>query len=146
MRGKSIGLITCGILASSAMAEPETPARGTALRGALLDTVRVSAEHDLGAPVEFVVRTLLADGDRAFAMLSAQRPGGGAIDIAQTPMVLRDKVPLDFIDGPEVVAFMYRTNGVWTIDQYATGSTDAWWAGGPACENYATLLPRGVCP
>ncbi len=146
MRRMTLMLFICGILTSAAMADPVTPERGSALRSELLDTVRRAAEHDLGAPVEFVVNTLLVDGDRAFAMLDAQRPGGGAIDLAQSPMVLRDKTPLDLIDGPNVVAFIVRVNGEWAIDQYGTGSTDAWWAGGPACEHYASLLPVGVCP
>ena len=41
----------------------EEPARGTALRGNLMDAVRPHAEWVLGAPVIFVVNDLRVSGD-----------------------------------------------------------------------------------
>lgn len=95
----------------AALAAPETPAKGTALRSDLLDTLRVFAGYDLGPPVEFVVLYLQADGDRAFARVMAQRPGGAPIDLAATPMVKRDQIPIDLIDGPRMEAFLARGGG-----------------------------------
>ncbi|SEV89907.1 hypothetical protein SAMN04488515_0132 [Cognatiyoonia koreensis] len=147
MKGKLAGMIvTLACVATTVPAEPVTPARGTALRAELMDTVRAHVVNDLGAPIEFVVNTLLVEDGRGLAMLSAQRPGGGAIDISQTPLVLRDGIAAWEIDGPEVVAFLYLQSGNWYVDDYSVGATDAWWAGGPFCREYASVLPAQVCP
>lgn len=142
---KSILSLCIVFLAQVATAAPETPAKGTPLRQALLDTLRVIAGYDLGAPVEFVVISMQADGDRAFAQVMAQRPGGVAIDIASTPLAQRDQIPTDFIDGPRMEAFLMRENGFWYIDAYAIGATDVWWVGPPYCADYAQFLPDGAC-
>ncbi len=47
------GLLVAGL--APVCADPFEPARGSQLRLDFLDTVRVIAEYELGAPVEFVV-------------------------------------------------------------------------------------------
>ena len=128
-------------LAATATAEPVSPAPGTAARADLLDTLRVAVGLQLGGPVEFVVDDLRVDGDRAFALVTARRPGGGAIDLAQTPLHLRDGRPLEEIDGPAVAAYLYRAAGDWYVDAFTVGATDAWWLSGPDC---AVFFP-GTC-
>ena len=133
------------VLAAPAVAEPVEPPRGSALRAALLDAVRGPAEHDLGAPVEFVVEALRADGDVALARVTAQRPGGGAIDTDTAPLIAREGIPPSLVDGPHVVAFLRRgPDGAWSVETHSTGATDMWWVGW-RCETYAALLPEGAC-
>ena len=133
------------VLAAPLHAEPVEPPRGSALRAALLDAVRGPAEDDLGAPVEFVVEALHADGDVALARVTAQRPGGGAIDTDASPLVAREGIPPSLVDGPHIVAFLQRgADGVWTVETHSTGATDMWWVGW-RCERYASLLPQGAC-
>lgn len=146
MKGKIVAFGISLICTSAVLAEPTTPARGSDLRRDLLASVRVMAAYDLGAPVEFVVDSLEADEDRAFAMLSIQRPGGAAIDLSQSPMVSRDGIPPDLIDGAVMVAFLQQIGGHWYIDEYSIGATDVWWAGGEFCADYASMLPKQACP
>ncbi|MEL6573367.1 MAG: hypothetical protein AAFQ64_17035 [Pseudomonadota bacterium] len=134
-----------GLAAQMAAAAPETPAAGTPLRQDLLNTIRVMAGFDLGPPIEFVVLDLRVDGDRAFAQVMAQRPGGAPIDLATSPMAQRDQVPTDLIDGPRMEAFLVHENGAWYVDAYAIGATDVWWIGPPFCAAYAQLLPDWAC-
>ena len=138
-------LALAGAGAGPAAAQGVEPARGTALRSALLEAVRVVAEHDLGAPVEFVVNRLRAEGDVALAVLSAQRPGGGAIDMAAAPMMARDGLSPAEVDGPELVAFLRRgAPGNWQVVAWSTGATDLWW---PTydCPTFRSLLPEEAC-
>lgn len=132
------------LIAGPACAQGVEPPRGSALRGEVLDAVRVVAEQDLGPPVEFIVTWLRVDGDVAFARLDAQRPGGGAIDIPQIPLVTKLGVPPDMIDGPRVEAFLRRTATGWQVIEHATGATDVWWFGYD-CAVFAGVQPVGSC-
>lgn len=144
MRRYLIGSLAGLGFATLGLAQPMTPERGTALRSDVLNAARVAAIYDLGAPIEFVVDHLVVDNDRAFAMLSAQRPGGGQIDLAQTPIVLRGDRPIDVFDGPHIVAFLIKDGGAWAVSDHMTGATDVWWAG-PYCDDYDTVLPAQFC-
>ena len=129
---------------SLSAADPVTPPRGSALRAELLDTVRVMAEYDLGAPVEFVVTELHAEGDRAFGRLMAQRPGGPQIDMAATPIVMRRGVSVDMIDGLRIEVFFHRVGERWYLYEYGLGSTDVWWWGFE-CQHYGAFLRDWGC-
>ena len=143
---KKLSVIIWACLAPfAAIAAPETPAPGTPLRQEIMDTIRVLAGFDLGPPIEFVVIQLEVDGNRAFARVMAQRPGGTPISIVETPMVQRDQMPIDLIDGPRMEAFLVNANGKWYVDAYAIGATDVWWIGPPFCGNYAQFLPEQAC-
>jgi hypothetical protein len=132
------------VLAGALQADPAEPPRGSAARAAILDTIRVMAEYDLGAPVEFVVLDLAAEGDLAFARLMAQRPGDVPIDMSDIPMVTRRFVPPDLIDGPRIEAFLARTDGRWHVVEYGVGSTDVWWWAFD-CDRYGAFLRDWGC-
>lgn len=144
------GALVAGLMqATAAMSQPVEPAPGTDIRRDLLDALRPIAEDALGGQIEFVVRDLLVDGDYAFANVDARRPGGGEIDLAQSPLHLRDGEPLSLIDGPSVVAYLERQGGAWVVTRHSTGATDLWWV----CldpDNYGAIFEvvlnrPGVC-
>ncbi|MEZ5911786.1 MAG: hypothetical protein R3D84_05770 [Paracoccaceae bacterium] len=85
LRTLILALTAALTLAGAAAAQYYEPARGTAERAALMDTLRPLAIGYLGAPVEFVVQDPRVSGDLAMAFVMAQRPGGGQIDMAATP-------------------------------------------------------------
>lgn len=131
-------------LASIAQATPFEPPRGSELRQELLDTIRLLAEYDLGAPVEFRVIEIQVDGNIAFARMMAQRPGGGEIDMVDTPMVRwRYAEPYEF-DGPRFEVFYVRTETGWQITDFGMGSTDVWWSQ-YRCETFGSLLQEYGC-
>lgn len=131
-------------LSTLAHAEPVEPPRGSALRAELLDTIRRDVEPRFGGPVEFVVDTLLVQDRRAIANLTAQRPGGAAIVLEDTPLVTVEGTPRDLIDGPTVQAYLYRPGTYWQIVEYSIGATDAWWWGWD-CRNYGDFFPEPLC-
>lgn len=143
MRGILSAFLLC--LAGVSAAAPAEPPRGSDLRRDMLDALRPFAEYDLGPPVEFVVDTLLYEGDRGFAIVNAQRPGGRRIALNETPMVVRDNEPFSLFDGTQMVAFLYRQGGQWRPEVYEIGATDAWWASTAYCTEYSVFLPEQVC-
>lgn len=138
-------IFTVLLSAQSVSAEVYTPAPGTPERSGILNAIRVMAGYDLGGAIVFVVSSLEVMGDHAFLMAEATRPGGQQIDLTQTPLVLRDGIPTDFIDGASVQAFLKRLDGHWYVEAYAVGATDVWWAGPPYCADYGEMLPQGAC-
>jgi len=124
----------------------EEPARGTDTRKALMDAIRPFAEWQLGAPVQFVVHDLRRAGDVAFAALSAQRPGGAAIDLFQTPAVQRGEEDGSF-DITEIHVLYKKSGNTWVAVHRSFGATDAWWSWGPLCAEFRAVTPdacRGV--
>lgn len=122
----------------------ETPARGSADRRGMMDAMRPIAEWNLGAPVEFVVHELRLDGRVGFASVTPQRPGGGYIDPASTPMVLRDGADLSHLDGISMQALLQRQDRTWVVVHSAIGATDVWWADPRLCAQWAGVIPE-VC-
>lgn len=120
------------------------PARGTAERGAMMDAMRPLAEWNLGAPVEFVVHDLRVDGRAGFASVTPQRPGGKAIDIRQTPMVRRDGMEPDYIEGVNLQALLMKEGQTWVAVHWAIGATDVWWADRRFCGQWGRVIPE-VC-
>ena len=118
------------------------PPAGTTLRADILDAMRPHAEWSFGAPVEFVVREMRVAGDTAFVWASAQRPGGGTIALADTPLVQRDGRPIDLVDGPEVQALLKRSGRTWVAVHHAEGATDAWWWSVDFCPGWGEVLPN----
>lgn len=136
-------LMLCLALPSPAAAWTE-PARGTAERRAMMDAMRPLAEMNLGAPVEFVVHGLRVDGRAGFAMVSAQRPGGGEIDLAQTPLVRQQGLDPEFMDGASMQALLWKSGQSWVVAHWAIGATDVWWADPAFCPQWAAVTPE-VC-
>ncbi|WP_460274171.1 hypothetical protein [Celeribacter sp. ULVN23_4] len=124
------------------------PARGSQERGQIMNALRPVVEWQLGAPVEFVVQQLRASEDRAFAIVVPQRPGGGHIDIRQTPMVRffgDDPYFYEEVGGIDVVAFLIREGDQWAVVDHSIGATDVWFAREPYCTVFPNVL-TGYCP
>lgn len=122
----------------------ETPVRGAAERRAMMDALRPIAEWSLGAPVEFVIDDLRVAGRAGFAAVTPQRPGGGRIDIATTPMVLRDGEDPAYLDGIAMQALLQKQGQTWVVVHSGIGATDVWWADPRFCGQWAGVIPE-VC-
>ena len=101
------------------------PPTGSPLRSEVLNAARPTFESETGGAIEFVVRRLNVAGDWAFGDVRLQRPGGGQIDWRKT------KYAADFAGGmfdPSGSFFLVRrSDGVWTVVEFATGPTDIAW-------------------
>lgn len=117
------------------------PQRGSQERKAMLDAMRVFAEEELGAPVEFMVYDLRSNGTIGFAAVHAQRPGGGAIDLMQTPGAKNGTLDPEYMDGASMQALMRRSGQTWVAVNWAIGATDVWFAYGPYCRRYRAVIP-----
>ena len=102
----------------------DVPARGTALRAALMDAARPAAERDLGAPVEFVV--------------------GQLIDLRLTPLVARDGNDPEYMDGTHMEVLYRRSGATWIAVAWQFGSTDVWYATPEYCAAFRAVIPE-VC-
>lgn len=137
------GLLFAGLSGPALAQGWESPARGSALRADLLDALRPMVEWDLGAPVEFVVHEMRVQGDLAFAMLVAQRPGGGEIDLARTPMVARGDFDPELAEvGAGVQALWVRSGRMWVAKHHAVGATDVWYSWEPICAEFRSIIPE----
>ncbi len=141
----TLAIFCCAMSAGAVLAEVTTPQPGTQERGDILDAVRVMVGYDLGGPIEFTGVGLQIENGFGFVQATATRPGGQAININETPLVLRDGVSPDFIDGTSVQAFITQAGGDWYVHAYAVGATDVWWIGDPYCTDYAAFLPEQAC-
>ncbi len=141
--GAVLGLLL--LLAGAAGAQGwREPARGTPERRALMDAIRPLAASLFGPPVEFVVERLRVSGDFAFASVTAQRPGGGPIDVYRTPgwasgYFLPDA---DWTGGQ---ALLRRSAGGWMLAEGYFGATDVWWADPAHCAAFRPVI-ADVCP
>lgn len=144
---RSVGtLLIWAALAGGAIArEWSEPARGGALRKALMDALRPHAEWALGAPVQFVVHDLRVVGEVGFGVLMPQRPGGGMIDPAHTPMVQRGGTDASILDGVAMQVLYVRSGETWVALHWAIGATDVWWADPALCPTFSQVLPQ-LCP
>jgi hypothetical protein len=118
------------------------PARGTPERVDLLDAIRPLAEWALAPPIEFVVTELRVSGDVAFVNVTAQRPGGAEIDLATSPLVLRDGETPELVDGPHLQALLRKSGRMWVSVQDSIGATDVWYSAGEFCAIWQSVLPE----
>ncbi|WP_204113878.1 hypothetical protein [Shimia biformata] len=118
------------------------PQRGTETRKDLMDAMRAHAEWQLGAPIQFVVEDLRVAGDIAYAALVAQRPGGGAIDLAATPAAAQGRLDPEFLDGTWYNAFYRKVGRTWVAIDWTLGATDAWWAEPVMCAAFEPVIPE----
>jgi hypothetical protein len=143
MRG--ILSVLLGFLATAAAAQQwYEPQRGSAERGGIMDAVRPNAEQIFGAPVEFVVIELRVSGDLAFAMVKAQRPGGGAIDVAATPG-WQSGYFLPDADWTGGQALLRRSASGWLAVEETFGATDVWWSDPALCSQFRPVI-ADACP
>lgn len=100
------------------------PAKGSAERSAILDTLRPAVEAEMRGAVEFVVTTIRASPNWAFVQVEPQRPGGGAIDPEKTGFA----GGADMMDGLTVFALMTFQSGRWNLIDHMVGPTDVGYA------------------
>ena len=115
-----------------------SPASGSPERKAILDAYRPLVVADLGAPVEFAVRTVRVSGNNAFVAVDAQRPGGGRIAKERTPYGQRHADSLDFWDCCHAEAVLQRSGASWQVLEHKIGATDVWY------ESWYDRLPRDL--
>ncbi|WP_127106498.1 hypothetical protein [Pararhodobacter zhoushanensis] len=139
---KTLALIVALALPGAAQAWEE-PARGTPLRADLMDALRSSAEWSLGAPVDFVVSDLRVEGDVAFASGTAQRPGGAAIKLEDTPAYRRGEID-PMMDNTTMQALLQRSVHAWVPIHSAIGAPDDWYAAQDFCPVWGPVLPE-IC-
>lgn len=116
------------------------PKRGTAERKMLMNALRPLAERDLGAPVEFVVHDLRVSGNRAFASVQPQRPGGSQIEVWSTPGHASGQFSSDTMDGTHMQALYVRSGKTWVVMEHSIGATDVWFAGEPFCSSWGPVI------
>lgn len=119
-------LVILGLLAATgpAYAQVTTPPRGSPLRSAILDGLRPMVEAEVGKPVEFVVDDLRVLGEWAFALVTPQRPGGGAIPYTYTRYQAR--IDAGVFDN-QATALLRQTPAGWLVYEYELGATDLPW-------------------
>ena len=120
----------------------ETPARGSATRAALMEAIRPHVEWMLAPPIEFIVDDLRVSGNVSFASLYAQRPGGVAIVMEQTPMHLRDGWNVEMGDGATVQVLYQLEGNTWVAVHNALAATDVWYSWQEYCPIWAPVLPE----
>lgn len=101
-----------------------TPARGTALRTELADTLRVPVEGLLQQPVIFVISVLKTDGTWAYLQGRPVQPNGKAINWAATPYA--DDIAKGVMSDT-VMGLMQNIDGEWVMMILAFGPTDVAW-------------------
>jgi len=134
-------LVLIATLAAAPAQAWDEPARGTDLRADLMDAIRPLMEWHLDPPVEFVVHHLRVQGARAFVSAYAQRPGGGTIDMQDTPMARRGEYFPDVSDDTTIQALLQRSGRMWVPVHHAVGATDVWYADPIFCPGWAAVLP-----
>jgi hypothetical protein len=100
------------------------PAKGSAERAAIMDTLRPAVEAEMRGPVEFVVTTIRVTPNWAFVQVEPQRPGGGVIDPEETGFAGES----DMMDGLTVYGLMGFQAGRWNLIDHMVGPTDVGYA------------------
>lgn len=141
-------LILAGVLmvtaAGGALAQSwKEPARGTQVRKDMMSAIRPIAEWRLGAPVQFVIRELRVAGDVGYGKVYAQRPGGGAIDLATTPMSLRQGgAYFEEWEEPVMDVLYQKSGNMWVAVDWTLISNEAWWDTPDHCAVFGPVLPE----
>ena len=135
-----ISLCVAFFLSTPVFAQYYEPERGSEERKSMLDAMRAHAEEQLGAPIEFLVYDLRVKGAMGFAAVGAQRPGGGAIDLYDTPGFREGTIDPEYMDGTSMQALMRRSGTTWVAVHWAIGPTDVWFAYGPFCRRYRAVI------
>ncbi len=121
-----------------------TPPKGSEARADILDAIRPHAAWNFGPPVEFVVGEMRVAEGVAFVTLRAQRPGGGQIDIFNTPVVERQQLDPYAGDGPTLEVLLQKSGRVWVAVHLGISSSEGWWYDPAFCPIWAPVLPD-VC-
>jgi len=101
------------------------PEKGSPLRAAVLDAARPIFESETGGSVEFVINTLNVMDDWAYGDVKLQRPGGAPIDWSLTKFA--DDNAQGMLETEHNLFLLKRTQGGWSLAEYAVGPTDVAW-------------------
>jgi hypothetical protein len=129
LRKTTFILITISFFASIAYAQAaHTPAKGSAERTAILNTLRVPVEKELKQKIQFSVEHFKISGNWAFVSGEPQNMSGGSPNYRNTPYW--NAVRSDAFDN-NFFALLRKTAGKWRVVTYAIGCTDVcylnWW-------------------
>jgi len=101
-----------------------TPARNSAERKALMDTLRPSIEREIGKKVVFKVNKLKVQNGWAFLYADPVKPDGSPVDYHGTKF--EDAVKHGMFGGG-VGALFHKRSGRWRVVTYVIGPTDVAW-------------------
>lgn len=123
-------LIFAVLLACAAACSPSAPQgvhEATETERAPLDAaLSASLAVDLGQPVQLRIDHARIDGDWAWVIAEPFKPGGLAlIDWSTTHYA--EQAAMGMMDGSTTYALLQRSNGAWTVKEFAVGPTDAPW-------------------
>ena len=122
--------------------EYETPGPGQPERTDIIDSVRPLAEWAFGPPVKFIVEDLRVADGVAFIAVTAQRTNGDQIDVALSPIVTRDGMDPELVDGARLESLLQKSGRMWVPVDYSVGPTDVWYAFPAYCEIWRQVLPE----
>ena len=109
------------VAADPALEDPYTPERGSPVRKAILDALRLPVEKQLKQSVIFKVDHLKVQVGWAFLIGRPQQTDGSAVDYSNT--VYHEALEAGaFDDG--IVALLQRVGGKWRVKQFVIGATD----------------------
>ena len=128
------------VAGTASAADWTVPQRGTAERKAMMDALRPHAEWLFGAPVKFVAHDLRRAGNVGYGALKAQRPGGKAINIFDTPGYQRGEVYVDPGDPVEFHVLYKKSGDTWVAVHWSSGATDVWFSWEPLCREYRPVI------
>lgn len=104
------------------------PAKGSAERTAILNTLRVPVEKELKQKIQFSVDEFKSNGIWAFLSGDPQNSRGGKPNYKGTPY--QEAINSDAFDN-NFFALLKKTGGKWKVVTYAIGCTDVcyatWW-------------------
>jgi hypothetical protein len=135
----TFALIWADIGAAQSVYEPK---RGSAERKALMNAIRPEAERMLGKPVQFVVKDLRVSGNAGYASLSAQRPGGKAINMKSTPF--SKKYGYDPNIYPGLYVLYRKKSGNWSVVASELSPFEPPFMDAASCRTHKVVL-KGWC-
>lgn len=120
--------IIAGLAAAALCAIPSSgfayePPRGSPVRAAIMDSIRIPVERELGPPVLLTVTALNVEGAWAFASVKAIRPDG-KLDWSRTRYA-RAMASGGMSDS--ILALLRANGDRWTVAEFALGPTDVPW-------------------
>jgi hypothetical protein len=121
-----LAIVAC--FAFALVSSQTTPAKGSELRKALMDALRVPIQKELKQKVQFKVDYLKVQGGWAFMKGSPVQPNGSEINFKGTKY---SRAAKDGMFDNIVEALFQKKGSKWTVVKYAYGNTDVpygmWW-------------------
>ena len=117
------GLAATALWANLSSTFAYEPPRGSPVRAAIMDSIRIPVERELGPPVLLTVTALNVQGVWAFASVKAMRPDG-KLDWSRTRYA-RAMASGGMSDS--ILALLRANGDRWAIAEFALGPTDVPW-------------------